>query len=78
MEAQLCEEGAFCDRDRDGFFKDHKRCVGIELCADPGVVLDFDDNNCEIPDPDGCGDEDTTTSKESFDLIMTFDDVEVD
>ena len=40
VEAQLCEEGAFCDRDRDGFFKDHKRCVRMGLCAGESAELD--------------------------------------
>ena len=45
VEAQLCGRGDFCDRDRDGFFKDHKRCVGTLLCTggDPDLI-DCNDN----------------------------------
>ena len=66
VEAQLCEEGAFCDRDRDGFFKDHKRCVRMGLCAGESAELDcndnfFSDDNTDCgggdpePDPDPLG-----------------------
>lgn len=44
----------FCDRDGDGFFKDHKRCA-LSLCA---VAIDCDDSNPDIPEPLACDSDD--------------------
>ena len=46
VEAQLCEQGNFCDRDGDTLSRDHQRCTA---CDGP---IDTNDNSCD-PDPVG-------------------------
>jgi len=51
VEAQLCKKGNFCDRDRDGFFKDHHRCV--PLCTEDKI--DCDDTDRDVnPGEENC------------------------
>ncbi len=49
---EICEQMKFCDRDTDGFFKDHKRCT---VC---GGLIDCNDTDFEINPGEGevCGD----------------------
>jgi len=52
VEAQmhhLCEPGTFCDQDGDDFYRDHQRCAH---CEGIRPVLDCDDHDGSVPDPD--------------------------
>jgi len=55
VEAQLCDMGAFCDRDGDGYIKDHRRCTAcLEAAVELGKGLDCDDDDGDVPEDTPC------------------------
>jgi len=72
--------GNFCDRDGDGWIKDHKRCADcLEEAELAGRGIDCDDSFSEELTGghpcDGGDDGDTKTSKKNIALIMAFNDM---
>ena len=74
----ICMGGNFCDRDVDGWIRDHKRCTDcLEAALMAGRGIDCDDSFSEEETgghPCDGGDEDTTSGKKDFALRMTFND----
>ena len=67
LQAQdVCGSTAFCDRDGDGFFKDHNRCA---VCGGETDCDDSDANELNV-----CAD--TGDSKTTFDVDMAITDPE--